>query len=636
MLGHPIRLPATLLRRFCSTLFFVALASPAMAQTLNPDLNELEDKITEIVDASEMVGVQVALVDASGAFWARSFGYEDIERTRPLRNDSIMRAGSLSKSLTGALSQILVEEGVIDMNMPLRDALPDLRFENRWEETHPVRLVHLAEHTTGWDDSQFSEIQNFGRDVSPMDGLAINPKSRRSRWQPGRYVAYCNTGPTALAAAMVAQSGEDFDILMQTRLLGPLGMTNSSFLKTDTVTQKLVPSYEGGQEVDYYQIGYRPSGALNTTATELAKFVAMLIGDGQFQGAEILLPTSVARMERSESSLAGQQPGLKGGNGVGLYPRYSQGHIYFGHTGAIDGFESIFSYLPDNGLGYVVMTNQSDGDAYAAIRNLLTNLIEADVAKPSVPEPDPSLDLSQYDGTYKVITQRYGFSALLDSLLGPIKITSEDQILAIKSLFGEQERFVSVGQNAFRNEDKILPSHVFVKTDTGSMEMLERFDTAYRKVSPIRAYAPAAILALFVCAGLIGLLSAILWAVLRPFGAFKKTRFWAVWWAPLLSFVCLFTLFGSFAYGLAGRFDHIVASLGRPSVSSLLIMISGLLLPLFAASGLWRVIVVNDAGRVARIGAGILSVTAIMFSIVLFINGWVGLSIWSYTPPMAG
>jgi hypothetical protein len=341
-------------------------------------------------------------------------------------------------------------------------------------------------------------------------------------------------------------------------------------------------------------------------------------------------------MERSESSLIGQQPGFSGGNGVGLYPRYSNGHLYFGHTGAIDGFESIFSYLPENGLGYVVMTNQSDGDAYVAIRNLLSNHIETDVAKPSAPEPDPSLDLSQYDGTYKVITQRYGFSALLDSLLGPIKITSEDQILKVKSLFGEQERFVSVGQNSFRGEDKVLPSHVFVKTETGSMEMLERFDTAYRKVSPIGAYAPAASLALFVCAGLIGFLCAILWAVLRPFGAFKETRFWAVWWAPLLSFVCFLTLFGGFAYGLAGGFDHIIASLGRPSIPSLLILMSGLLLPLFAASGLWRAIVVNDAGRVARIGAGILSVTAIMFSFVLFVNGWVGLSIWSYTPPMGG
>lgn len=636
MLGHPIRLPATLLRRFCSTLFFVALASPAMAQTFDPDLNELEDKITEIVDASEMVGLQVALVDASGAFWARSFGYEDIERTRPLRNDSVMRAGSLSKSLTGALAQRLVEEGTIDLNMRLDEVLPELEFENRWADTHPIRLVHLAEHTTGWDDAQFSEIVDWGRDVAPLEGLSINPKSRRSRWQPGKYAAYCNTCATVLAAALVKQSGEDFDTLVRTRLLDPLRMTTSSFRKTPEVESALVPSYEDGQEVRYYHIGYRPSGALNTTATELSNFVAMLIADGRFNDGQVLTSASVARMERSETGLAGQQAGFPGGYGVGLYTRFINGHLYKGHTGAIDGFESVFAYLPESGRGYIMLMNQSDGEAFRAVRALLSQIVEDGIPKPDVPNPDPSQDLSAYHGTYSVITQRYGFSALLDGLLGAIRVSSEDGVLITNPLLGKPKRFISTGGQTFRLEDQRLPHHVFVKTDAGDLEMLQRFDTAYRRVSPVKAYAAPNIFALFLMTGLFGLISAIVWALLRPFGLFKGNRRWSIWWAPLAAFICLPVIYAAFAYGLTGRFDHIVASVGRVSPVSLTLLFATLLLPLFAIIGVWRIVIVKDVHLYTRISAASLTVSALLFSLVLWVHGWVGMSIWSYTPPMAG
>jgi CubicO group peptidase (beta-lactamase class C family) len=51
----------------------------------------------------------------------------------------------------------LQEEGKLNLNDKLRDLAPEIYFENKWEETHPVRLVHLLEHTTGWDDIHLAE-----------------------------------------------------------------------------------------------------------------------------------------------------------------------------------------------------------------------------------------------------------------------------------------------------------------------------------------------------------------------------------------------------------------------------------------------------------------------------------------------
>jgi CubicO group peptidase (beta-lactamase class C family) len=251
-------------------------------------LDELDGRIAATIRDSKVVGVQVALVDREGASWAAAYGHLDKEKTRPATNEAIFRAGSISKSFTGVLAQMLVEDGALDLNARLADAVPAIAFQNKWEATDPVRLVHLAEHTSGWDDIHFSEYRSFAPDITLLEGLAVNPKSRTSRWRPGRYGSYCNAGPSALAAAMEAATGRRYENLIDERIFAPLGIARASFLLTPDVAGDLSKSYAPlGEEEPYTHIGMRPAGSLNISASELAKFVAFLIRRGEAGGVQL-------------------------------------------------------------------------------------------------------------------------------------------------------------------------------------------------------------------------------------------------------------------------------------------------------------------------------------------------------------
>jgi CubicO group peptidase (beta-lactamase class C family) len=74
--------------------------------------------------------------------------------------------------------------------------VPEVTFSNRWEATDPVRLVHLMEHTTGFDDIHLREYaSNDPTPIALKEALAYGAASRVSRWRPGTRMAYCNSGP---------------------------------------------------------------------------------------------------------------------------------------------------------------------------------------------------------------------------------------------------------------------------------------------------------------------------------------------------------------------------------------------------------------------------------------------------------
>ena len=104
---------------------------------------------------------------------------EDKLSERPVTEGTLFRIGSISKSFVALSAMMLVEEGRLDLQAPLRELAPEIEFTNRWEKTHPVRMVHLMEHTTGWDDLALREYaQNIYPPISLREGLAFDPRSR--------------------------------------------------------------------------------------------------------------------------------------------------------------------------------------------------------------------------------------------------------------------------------------------------------------------------------------------------------------------------------------------------------------------------------------------------------------------------
>ncbi|NWG72204.1 MAG: beta-lactamase family protein [Parvularculaceae bacterium] len=600
-------------------------------------LEELDRRIGEAAAASNAPGLQVAIVDAGGASWTRAYGHIDREKTRPVSDDSVFRAGSISKSFTGVLAMMLVEDGVLDLDETLRTAAPEVAFQNQWEETDPVRLVDLSEHTTGWDDVQFSEYRDFGPDAELLDGISFNPKSRTSRWKPGTYASYNNAGPAILGYVMEKKTGRRFDDLMADRIFEPLGMKNCSFLLTDGVKAKLSNSYSGdGSPEPYVHIGMRPSGSLNCPAAELAKFVALLIRRGEWNGVQLVSPEGVARIETPTRSLAARN-GLSLGYGLGVHGAPTRsGGVFYGHNGGIDGFLAEYGYLRDAGLGFVFMMNSPDSELYEQVSALVIGYLRTQRPIPPAASPVEGIDLGVYEGFYRQMTPRSEFTRVLTDAFDIVRVEERDGVLVVGPAFGSGGApLAAFGGGLFAREGAAEPDRIFIATGD-RMEMIRGLQDAYLRVGAVSAFAPLSLLAATAFSGALAFFTTLVWCLLRPFGLFMNSNRWRAWLWPYLGFIALIAIVAAFGLGASGGFSRFIANMGGPSAYTLTIAAATLALPVFAALGLLAALAAPRVAFGARLLAGVASLTLAALSLYLWNYGWIGMTLWSYPPQVPG
>ncbi|MCZ6673878.1 MAG: serine hydrolase, partial [Verrucomicrobia bacterium] len=115
-------------------------------------LETLIQDLEEIMKKEKVPGAGIAIVSKDKDIWVGGLGMADVEAGREADGDTLFRIGSISKMFVSLSMLKLQEEGRIDLQDTLLEHAPEIRFKNRWRETDPIKLVHLLEHTTGFDD----------------------------------------------------------------------------------------------------------------------------------------------------------------------------------------------------------------------------------------------------------------------------------------------------------------------------------------------------------------------------------------------------------------------------------------------------------------------------------------------------
>src|SRR5262245_43666417 len=142
------------------TLAFVSilalLANSPLAHGQDADapksVDELRQRIEKVVADTKTPALGIALVNREGAYWVAGLGKADLKSGKPANEDTLFRIGSISKMFAALSILKLAEQGKLSLDDKVRDRAPEVEFQNPWEDSHPVRIVHLLEHTTGWDD----------------------------------------------------------------------------------------------------------------------------------------------------------------------------------------------------------------------------------------------------------------------------------------------------------------------------------------------------------------------------------------------------------------------------------------------------------------------------------------------------
>ena len=619
---------------------FVAWATPVWAEEdADPpppaSFVELEARLADILAESDVVGAQAAIIGVDGVQWAGAFGLADRDANRPVMNDTVFRAGSISKTFTALAAMKLVEEERLDLGDRLADLAPEVAFQNGWEADHPVLLVHLLEHTAGWDDIHISEYAVSDPDITPLEGLAVNPISRTSRWRPGLYASYANSGAGVVGYVIEKTSGRASEDYIESEIMDALGIEGASFFLTDDIAERIAKSYAAGEPHPYHHIIIRPAGALNISASELGKLVQFFLNDGRVGDTQLLQPETIQRIETPHTSKAAQA-GLDSGYGLGNFTTYLGGEPFHGHAGGIDGFIADFGYRQDAGLGFVLMLNTQDGAAFVKLRETLAAYISTQ-APPSPRAQPVETDTSAFAGFYRQHTPRSEIARLFTNLIDIQIVGATETGLRIKPLIGgEFQTFLPTGANLFRHDDHATPNMVLLENADGGHDMIYRFQSAYKQVSTFDAYWP---LALVAAAGLFSataLLSMLIWCVGRPFGAFADSNRWRVWAGPMLSIAAAGLIVGLMTIAMQKPGYLLFETLGTLSATALTIQFASIAFAGFAGLGVLSALFGLGANGFSRLHAGLASLALAGFAAYAANYGWIGVTTWSYAPKIVG
>jgi CubicO group peptidase (beta-lactamase class C family) len=358
------------------------ILAPLLTTAQSTNLANLDTAFARVLKDWHAAGFAVAVIQKDSVIYAKGFGYRDLATHTPVTPHTLFAIGSCTKAFTASLIGILEHDGKLDIDKPVRDYLPALKFY-----TPPlsgmVTLRDMMCHRTGlprhdlsWylfgsntRDSMIQRIQY----MEPTAGI-------RERWQ---YNNFMFAAQGVVAEKLTGRSWEDN---VRTKLWQPIGMNESDFsvldmqkspdaslgygLKNDTSIKKL----------DYYNIDVMgPAGAINSNVLDMAKWVRTWIHGGKFHGKEVIPANYVNEAITAQMAMGGGLPAKEtpdvffSAYGFGWFLASYRGHYRVEHGGNIDGFSASTCFFPSDSIGIVVLTNQHSSQVPSIIRNLLAD-----------------------------------------------------------------------------------------------------------------------------------------------------------------------------------------------------------------------------------------------------------------------
>jgi len=608
----------------------LALAPADSVQPPPSTIAELEARIVDVLKRTHTPGAAVTIVRRGRALWTAGLGKADVASGRDATAETLFRIGSVSKAFSSLMVLLLESEGKLHLDDPIRRYIPEIAFQNRWESTDPVRIVHLLEHTTGWDDWALKDYAKSDSSVTLAQGLSFDPATRTSRWRPGARVAYCNSGPPVAAYLVERVTGRPFEQLVRERLFLPIGMRTATFFEPEAGAHAATLYHlDGRTPYPYWYVLERPAGSINASARDLAAYLQFLLSRGTVRGRAIVPPGTIERMEHPKSSI-GARAGLETGYGLGLatYLRDS-GFVWVGHTGGVPGGLTVLAYRPDQGVGYAASINSGNPRAIWEIDRLLRVFVTRGAERPTAPAAGAvARSARRWAGWYVADNPRVQGLYFLDRLTSFARLSVRDSSLVFSPVLGRRTRYVPVSPTLFRVPRANLATLALVSDSAdGRPVALERvagsLPRSYRRTWALVALFQVGTAGLFLVTTIGTLLFGLVWVPRRLWGKLRDAPYTGVRGWPLvaaLAFAAVVVL------AWVSREDAITR-FGNPTIWSVGVMLGTAIYPLASILGLVAAlrVPVTAVGRGLRnyaVATGVLNAAVSVYLALWGVVAW--------------
>ena len=302
----------------------------------------------------------LAVVEAGEIVWEAAWGWADRERRVPATPHTMYSLASVSKPIATTGLMLLVERGILDLDRPINNYLPDTPLRARVGRAEDATVRRVANHTSGLP----LHFQFFPAD-EPDRRPPLSETIHRYGYlvtAPGERYQYSNLGYGVLDYLIARHSGKSFVDFMRHELFLPLGMTRSSVDIGPGLEELQATRYAAdGTPIAFYDFDHPGASAVYGSAHDLARFALLHLGALRGDQKPILKPESLHAM-REPTADAGEGNGY----GVGIRSREDvPGVRVVGHNGGMAGVSTTLELVPSRGLAVVALTNASNGFVYA-------------------------------------------------------------------------------------------------------------------------------------------------------------------------------------------------------------------------------------------------------------------------------
>lgn len=385
----------------------------------------LEEWFPEQLKSLNIPGAVVSVFDNNDVIWEKTYGHIGRIDLRPIDTDTLFCIRSISKSITAIAVLLAVQEGLVDLDTPIKKYLPEFSVNSKFEDNpeNLITLRHLLAHRasfthdppirTGVNDRNF-----FQKRIESISDTWL-------RFPVGYRFAYSNLGYDLAGYILQVRSGKPFAQYVKEKVLDPIGMRESSF---DYHVYKLEKNRALGHASDNDSVLVRipeiPSAGLFSNIRDMTKYAQFHLNNGTVNGKRILREDLFKQLHTIQFAYKDQLTGYT----FGLYREVVSNTISLYHTGGGRGFRSLMIFYPQLNLGVVVLTNYNDhGLTEVQGRNIINGPIWGRFGPNPVAELNEKnlIKLENHDPRVKSILGSYGDG-------NDLIIRYENQILGIR------------------------------------------------------------------------------------------------------------------------------------------------------------------------------------------------------------
>lgn len=344
-------------------------------------------------------GMSLVIVKDDQVIYMKGLGVRDFERGIPVTPDTLFAIGSSSKAFTAMTAVMSQDEGKMSLDDSPKKFLPYFRLQDP-EADSKIVMRDLLSHRSGLNRTDLAWIT--GR-LSREEVIRVAGRAKPTA-KLGEKFLYQNVMYAAAGEAVARAQKTTWDEVIKRRIFKPLGMTASV---TNVPDMKRAKDYSFGYDyapatkitrrlpfIDFPAVA--PAGSINSSARDMAQWLRLMLGGGVFEGKRLVSEAGMAELLKPHIALV---PKLN--YGLGWFLREWKGKRVVDHGGNISGFNALVALMPEERLGFVLLTNVTNSPiGQAAMETIWSNLAGAVEAAPVAQPASPSGDTQRFVGKY--------------------------------------------------------------------------------------------------------------------------------------------------------------------------------------------------------------------------------------------